>query len=156
MLKVCEMLRNTLKQCLGCNGVEWLISLRNHFCNFGTLKKVSLRRHPIYSIRPKMMFGSVSEHFAILQHEKWWKLCFGHECTISQYRTSKKGLLRTHPIYSIRPKTMFGSVSEHFANLRNEKWCKTCVSFLNALFRRSDISKKVLLRMHPIYSIRPI
>ena len=38
VLKVCEMLRNTLKHHLGSNGVEWLISFRNHFRNFGTPK----------------------------------------------------------------------------------------------------------------------
>ena len=32
------MLQNTLKHHLGSNGVEWLISLRNHFSNFGTSK----------------------------------------------------------------------------------------------------------------------
>ena len=36
VLKVCEMLQNTLKYHLGSNGVEWLISLRNNFHNFGT------------------------------------------------------------------------------------------------------------------------
>jgi hypothetical protein len=29
---------------------------------------------------------------------------------------------------------MFGSVSEHFANLRHKKRCETCVSGQNALF----------------------
>ena len=60
---------------------------------------------------------------------------------ISQYQTSEKVSLGTHPIYSIGPKTMFGCVSEHFANLQNEKWCKTCVSGLNALFRGSELAK---------------
>jgi acid stress-induced BolA-like protein IbaG/YrbA len=34
---------------------------------------------------------------------------------------------------------MFGSVSEHFANLRHVKRCKTCVSGLNALFRGTEV-----------------
>jgi hypothetical protein len=42
---------------------------------------------------------------------------------------------------------MFGSVSEHFANLRHVKRRKTCVSGLNALFRGTKIVK------HPFYSI---
>jgi hypothetical protein len=44
---------------------------------------------------------------------------------------------------------MFGSVSEHFANLRHVERCKTCVSGLNALFRGTEVAK------HPFYSIRP-
>ena len=49
MLKVCEMLQNTLKHRLGSNGVEWLISLRNHFRNFGTLKKCMLARNTSFA-----------------------------------------------------------------------------------------------------------
>jgi acid stress-induced BolA-like protein IbaG/YrbA len=44
---------------------------------------------------------------------------------------------------------MFGSVSDHFNNLRQVKRCKTCVSGLNALFRGTEIVK------HPFYSIGP-
>jgi acid stress-induced BolA-like protein IbaG/YrbA len=44
---------------------------------------------------------------------------------------------------------MFGSVSEHFANLRQVKRCKTCVSGLNTLFRGTEVVK------HPFYSIAP-
>jgi hypothetical protein len=36
---------------------------------------------------------------------------------------------------------MFGSVWEHFANLRHVKRCKTCVSGLNALFRGTEFVK---------------
>jgi hypothetical protein len=39
-----------------------------------------------------------------------------------------------HPFYSIGPNMMFGSVSEHFTNLRQVKRCKTYVSGLTALF----------------------
>ena len=42
---------------------------------------------------------------------------------------------------------MFGSVSEHFANLRHVKRCKTCVLGLNALFRGTEVAT------HPFYSI---
>jgi hypothetical protein len=41
---------------------------------------------------------------------------------------------------------LFGSDSEHFANLRH---VKTCVSVLNALFQGTEVAK------HPFYSIRP-
>jgi hypothetical protein len=44
---------------------------------------------------------------------------------------------------------MFGSISEHVANLRHVKRCKTCVSGLNALFRGTKVLK------HPFYSIGP-
>jgi hypothetical protein len=44
---------------------------------------------------------------------------------------------------------MFGSVSEHFANLRRVTRCKTCVWRLNALFRGTEVLK------HPFYSIGP-
>jgi hypothetical protein len=44
---------------------------------------------------------------------------------------------------------MFGSVSEHFANLRQVNICKTCVSGLNTLFRGTKVVK------YPFYSIGP-
>jgi hypothetical protein len=44
---------------------------------------------------------------------------------------------------------MFVSVSEHFANLRQVKRCKTCVWGLNALFRGTEVVR------HPFYSIGP-
>jgi hypothetical protein len=42
---------------------------------------------------------------------------------------------------------MFESGLEHFANLRHEKRCKTCVSGLNALFRGTEVAK------HPFYYV---
>jgi hypothetical protein len=54
-----------------------------------------------------------------------------------------------HPFYSIGTKMMFGSVSEHFTNLRWVIRCKTCVSALNALFQGTEVVK------HPFYSIGP-
>jgi hypothetical protein len=44
---------------------------------------------------------------------------------------------------------MFGSVSEHFANLRQVKRCKTCVLGPNTLFRGTEVVK------HPFYSNGP-
>jgi hypothetical protein len=44
---------------------------------------------------------------------------------------------------------MFGSVSEHLANLPHVKRSKTCVSSLYALFRDIEVVK------HPFYFIRP-
>ena len=40
MPQVCKMLRSTPKHHFGSNGVEWVHSLRNYFCNFGTLNSV--------------------------------------------------------------------------------------------------------------------
>jgi hypothetical protein len=42
---------------------------------------------------------------------------------------------------------MFGSVSEHLANLRHVKRCKPCVSGPNAQFRGTEVAN------HPFYSI---
>jgi hypothetical protein len=44
---------------------------------------------------------------------------------------------------------MFGSVSEQFANLRQVKIIKTCVSSLNTLYWATEVVK------HPFYSIGP-
>jgi hypothetical protein len=46
-------------------------------------------------------------------------LCFGLVCTLFQGTEVAK-----HPFYSIRPQMMFGSVSEHFANIRHVKDAK--------------------------------
>jgi hypothetical protein len=54
-----------------------------------------------------------------------------------------------HPFYYIGPEMMFGSVSEHSANLQRIKRCNNCVSDLNALFRGIKVA------MHPFYFIRP-
>jgi hypothetical protein len=67
-------------------------------------------KHPFKSIGPKMMFWSVSWHFANLGHVKDAKLVFEPECTISGYKVVM------HPFKSIGPKMVYGSVSEHFAN----------------------------------------
>jgi hypothetical protein len=73
-------------------------------------------KHPFYSIRPKMMFGSVSEHFANLRHVKRCKpFVSGPNALFQDTEVAK------HTFYYIRPKMLFGSVSEHFANLRQVK-----------------------------------
>jgi hypothetical protein len=78
-----------------------------------------------------------------MARKKMQKLCFGTECTILGTKVAK------HPLYSIRFKMWFGSVSEHFANHQYVKRCKTCVSGLNALFRGIEVLE------HQFYSIRP-
>jgi hypothetical protein len=65
--------------------------------------------------------------------------------------SSLSALFRTkvakHAFYPIRRKMMFGSVSEHFANLRLKKRCEVCVSGLDVLFRCNEVVK------HQFYSI---
>jgi hypothetical protein len=96
------------------------------------------------SIGHKMMFGSVSEHFANLRQVKRCKTC------VSGLNTLFRGTeVVKHPLYSIWPKLMLGSLSEHFANLRQVTTCKTCVWRLNALFRGTEVLK------HQFYSIGP-
>jgi acid stress-induced BolA-like protein IbaG/YrbA len=83
-----------------------------------------------------MMFGSVSNHFADLQHVQRCKTCVSGLNALLQGTEVKKLVLRQkHLFHTIRPKVMFGSVSEHFANFLRVKRCKTCVLDLNALFR---------------------
>jgi hypothetical protein len=101
-----------------------------------------LVKRPFCSIGTKMMFGSVTEHFANLWHVKRWKTCVRPWTHYSGTKGTK------HPLYSIGTKMMFGSVSEHFTNLRHVKICKTCFFGLNALFRGTKVVK------HPFYSIR--
>jgi hypothetical protein len=66
-----------------------------------------------------MMFGSVSEHFANLQHVKRCKIC------VSGLNVLLLGTeVVKHPFYSLGPTMMLGSVSEHFANIRHVKDAK--------------------------------
>ena len=117
-------------------------------------KMVSYQMHPFYSIGPKMMFGSVLEHFGNLRHVKGCKTCVsGLNALFRGTKVAKMVLHLIHPFYSIGPQMMFGSVLEHFGNLRHVKGCKTCVSDLNALFRGSEVAKMVSQQTHPFYSI---
>jgi hypothetical protein len=91
-----------------------------------------------------MMFGSVSEHLANLQHEKRCKNCVMGLNALFQGTEVVK-----HPFYSIGTNTMFGSVSEYFAILCRFKRRRTCVSGQNALFQGTEVVK------HPFYSVGP-
>jgi hypothetical protein len=76
-----------------------------------------------------MMFGSVLEHFANLQHVKRCKTC------VSGLNELFRGTeVANHLFYSIGTKMMFRIVLEHFTNLLHVTRCKACVSSLNALF----------------------
>jgi acid stress-induced BolA-like protein IbaG/YrbA len=97
-------------------------------------------KHPFYSIGPKMMYGSVAEHFYNLFHVKRWKLvCSGLNALFRGTNVAKD------PFYSIRPKMMFRSVSEHF----DVKRCKTCVSGMCALFRAVKLWSIHSSTLHP-------
>jgi hypothetical protein len=86
-----------------------------------------------------MMFASVSEDFANLQHVKTCKTCvLGLNALFRGTKVVK------HPFKSIGPKMMFASVSDDFAHLWHVKTCKTCVLGLNALFRGNKVLK------HPV------
>jgi hypothetical protein len=87
--------------CLGLNALFW-----------GT----EVLKHPFYSIGPKMMFASVSKHFANLQHVKRRKTCVSGLNAL--FRGTK---IVKHLFYPIGPEMMFGSVLEHIDS------CKTCV-----------------------------
>jgi hypothetical protein len=103
--------------------------------------RVAIAKHPFYYIRPKMMFESVSEHFANLRHIKRCKTCVsGLNALFPDSKVAK------HPFYYIGPKMMFGSVSELFSSLQHIKRCNSCVSGLNALCRGIEVV------MHPFYS----
>ena len=117
---------------------------------------VSQRKHPFNAIRPKTKFGIVSEHFADLQHVKRSKTCVsGLNELFQSTELVKMVSQRNHPFHFIRPKTIFGIDSQHFADLRHLKRLKTCISGLNALFSRTKLAKMVSQRKHPFYCIRP-
>ena len=109
-----------------------------------------LEKHPLYSIGTKIMFGSGSEHLTNLWHVKRCKTCVsGLNALFRGTEVAKMVSQRKQPFYSIRPKMMFESLSEHFANHRHIKRCKTYVSSPNALFQGTKVVK------HPFYSIGP-
>jgi hypothetical protein len=76
---------------------------------------VSHQMHPIYSSRPKMMFGTSLEHFKDAKHV---------------FQGAKKVSHQIHPFDTIRPKMVFGSILEHLKNVWHVIRCKTCVSGL--------------------------
>jgi hypothetical protein len=67
-------------------------------------------KHSFYSITPKMMFRSVSEHFDV-------KRC--KTCVSDLHALFRGTKVAKPPFYSIAPKMIYESVTEHFANLRH-------------------------------------
>ena len=85
-------------------------------------KMISQQKHPFYSIRAKMMLGSVSEQFANLRHVKCCKSCVSDLNALFRGTEVEKMISQQkRPFYSIRAKMMFGSVSEESANLEHVK-----------------------------------
>jgi acid stress-induced BolA-like protein IbaG/YrbA len=84
-----------------------------------TISGTEVVKHPFYSIRTKMMFRIVSEHFVNIRRVKRCKTCVsGLNALFWATEVAK------HPFYCIGPKMMFGSVSDHFANVRHVKDAK--------------------------------
>jgi hypothetical protein len=164
MQNLCFGLEYTVSGCQSCEASILLHLTQNDFWEcFGAFRKpstgkkrcktcvsglntlfrgVKVWKHPFYSIWPKMMFGSVSGHFANLRQVKRCNTCVSGLNTL--FRSTK---VLKHPFYSIGPKMMFGSVSEYFANLQQVTRFKTCVPSLNTLFRGTEVVK------HPFHSI---
>ena len=122
-----------------------------HYFGVPNFRKMFCHEHIQYNLLDQKwclrVFRSISQTFDTKIHAKLvfqgWRYYFGvpsfqkkfcHEC------------IQSNPI---DPK-WFGSVSEHFANLRHEKSCKTCISSPKGLFQRTELSEKVLPRTHPI------
>jgi hypothetical protein len=56
-------------------------------------RRTKVANYPLYSIETKVMFGSVTGHFANLRHLKRCKTCFWLECTISVYQSWEASIL---------------------------------------------------------------
>ena len=80
--------------------------------------------------------------FAKLCHKKSYKTCVsGLKALFRGFELLTKVFPLTPSMQPVRPKTMFGSVSEHFTKVHHEKSCKACVSGLNALFLPTELSE---------------
>ena len=116
----CKMMRN------------WCVSVQNAlFRGTEVPTNVFTWTHPIASIRPKMMFVTVFEHLDTRRNTNRWETgaCRYQNALFRGTEVPTNVFTRTHPIASIRPKMMFGSILEHFGTT---KPCKTmrswCVS----------------------------
>jgi hypothetical protein len=117
-----------------------------HFANLQQVKDVNLASEPEYTVS-----GYRSCEASILLHLTQNDVCeyfgaFRKPWLVKRCKTCVWGLnavfrgteVVKHPFYSIGPKLMFGTVSEHFANLRQATRCKPCVPSLNALIRGTN------------------
>ena len=107
-------------------------------------KMVSQRKQPFYPIRPQTLFEIVLEHFPNRWDVKRCKTCLSSQNILLRGIVLAKIVSKQkQPFYHIRPQTMYERVSEHFPNISDLKWCKTCVSGPNALFRGTKLAKMV-------------
>ena len=109
---------------------------------YRTFKKNFTTKASIITCQTQKMFLSVSGFFAKLCHKKSCKTCVS--VLKAQFRGNElptKVFPLTPPMQPVRPKTMFGSVLEHFQKVHHEKSCKTFVSGLNALFLPTELSE---------------
>jgi hypothetical protein len=68
---------------------------------------------------------SILEHFVNFPRAKRWKSCVSVPNALFRgTQVAKMVLHLLHPLYSFAPKMMFGSVLEHFRNVRNVKDAK--------------------------------
>ena len=106
-------------------------------------------------IRSQIMFESVSDDFANLQHVKRGKTCVsGINALFRCAEVAKMVSLRNQPFYPTRPQMIFVCVSKNFANIQHVKRRKTCVLGINALFRCAEVEKMVSQRNQPFYPTR--
>jgi hypothetical protein len=116
----------------------------NLCCKFEcTIRGTKVVKHSFYSIRTKMMFGSISEHFANLRHVKRWKLVF--QAWMHYFGAPKLRSIHSTPLDA---KWCLGALWSTSLTLCTQK-DKTCVLGLNALFRGTKVAK------HPFNSIWP-
>jgi hypothetical protein len=92
------------------------------------VKMISQEIHPFYSVRLKIMFGTVLEHFVILPHVKSCKTCVLDLNTVFR-GTEVVSIVshQMHQFYSMGQKMMVWIVFMHFKDLCNVKRYKTFV-----------------------------
>jgi hypothetical protein len=128
-----------------------------YFSGTWAVKIVSQQIHPFYSIRQKMMFGNVLEHFVSLPCVKRCKTCVsGPNALFRGYSSSKNGFAPNASILlRLTKNNHLRSILGHFINLPRAKRWKTCVSVPNALFQGTQVAKMVLHLLHQLYSFAP-
>jgi hypothetical protein len=83
---------------------------------------ISKQIHPFNSIKPKIMFEIVLEHFVNLPHVKRCKTCVSVlNAVLLGTEVVKMVLDQMHPFYYIAQKKMVWVVFEQYKNLHNIK-----------------------------------
>jgi hypothetical protein len=138
--------QNDVSECFRAFQLAWTHKKMQNFC-FGLECTFSGYRSFEASVLLHWTQNDVWVCFRALRlpwtHKKMQNLCFGPECTISEYWSCETSILLHWTQNDI------WMCSEHFANLPHVRRCKTCASGPNALFRSTEVVK------HPFYSIGP-